>query len=93
MNVSGSFWKRDRSPLLPYPNWFTTVLNLPIHCWHCQEEVALLEFRKDNSAEYWAGLNNFYVITRYNHSHMYAMAVYQLSQQVKQDFKDYIAQN
>jgi len=58
-----------------------------------QEEVALLEFRKDNSAEYWAGLNNFYVITRYNHSHMYAMAVYQLSQQVKQDFKDYIAQN
>lgn len=55
--------------------------------------VALLEFKKDNSIEYWAGLNNFYVITRYNHSHMYAMAVYQLSQQVKQDIKDYVAQN
>ncbi len=56
-------------------------------------KVALLEFKKDNSTEYWAGLNNFYVITRYNHSHMYAMAVYQLSQQVKQDIKDYVAQN
>lgn len=58
-----------------------------------QEKVALLELKNDNSEEYWAGFNNFYVITRYNHSHMYAMAVYQLSQQIKQDIKDYVAQN
>ena len=34
--------------------------------------------------EFWVGLPNFYVITRYNRSVMYAMAVHQLSEQLAQ---------
>jgi len=45
--------------------------------------VALIRLEQKNHSEYWAGLNNFYVITRYNHSELYAMAVYQLSVLIK----------
>ena len=47
-----------------------------------QDRVALIELTQKDGMEYWVGLNNFYVITRYNHSALYAMAVYQLSQEI-----------
>jgi membrane-bound lytic murein transglycosylase B len=43
----------------------------------------LLEYEAANGPEYWLGFDNFYVITRYNHSQLYAMAVYQLSQEIR----------
>jgi membrane-bound lytic murein transglycosylase B len=47
------------------------------------EKVSLTQLEQENGMEYWFGLHNFYVITRYNHSEMYAMAVFQLSQEIK----------
>ena len=44
--------------------------------------VSLVELDGAESKEYWLGLHNFYVITRYNHSNLYAMAVYQLAQEI-----------
>jgi len=42
---------------------------------------------KSGKKEYWVGLHNFYVITRYNHSTLYGMAVYQLSQSLRKGYK------
>jgi membrane-bound lytic murein transglycosylase B len=49
--------------------------------------VALMEFELKDAKQYWIGLNNFYVITRYNHSPLYAMAVYQLSGRIKAGYE------
>ncbi|MEN8177091.1 MAG: lytic murein transglycosylase B [Pseudomonadota bacterium] len=43
---------------------------------------SLIKLAADERDEYWLGLHNFYVITRYNHSNLYAMAAYQLSQEI-----------
>ncbi len=47
-------------------------------------KVTLTQLQQKDHKEYWFGMHNFYVITRYNHSDMYAMAVYQLAQEIKQ---------
>ena len=39
----------------------------------------------DHETEYWLGYQNFYVLTRYNRSSFYAMAVYDLAQALKEE--------
>lgn len=43
---------------------------------------ALIELANEDSTEHWVGLQNFYAITRYNHSALYAMAVFQLARAI-----------
>jgi membrane-bound lytic murein transglycosylase B len=42
----------------------------------------LLTFEGADGTEHWIGFHNFFVITRYNHSTMYALAVHQLGQEI-----------
>lgn len=67
INVSG--WKKNG--VAPRTN---IAGNIP---------VVAFEFDGARGLEYWFGLQNFYTITRYNRSPMYAMAVYDLSIEIK----------
>ena len=50
-----------------------------------QTAVALIRLEQKDHSEYWVGFKNFYVITRYNHSDLYA--VYQLAKLISHKFK------
>jgi membrane-bound lytic murein transglycosylase B len=45
-------------------------------------EAELLTYEGDDGTEHWVGFHNFFVITKYNRSVMYALAVHQLGQQI-----------
>ncbi|MCG3169376.1 MAG: Membrane-bound lytic murein transglycosylase B [Pseudomonadales bacterium] len=51
------------------------------------ERVLPLMLETEAGTEYWLGLHNFYVITRYNRSTLYAMAVHQLSQAIRAGYE------
>lgn len=46
-------------------------------------KAALLAYEGPQANEYWLGLQNFYVITRYNRSPKYALAVFQLAEEIR----------
>ncbi len=49
-----------------------------------EQAVSPMRLNGKDGEEFWIGLKNFYVITRYNHSKLYAMAVFQLSEGLRQ---------
>ena len=50
-------------------------------------KVLAMKMQGQDGPEYWLGMNNFYVVTRYNRSRMYALAVHQLARAVMSDYK------
>ncbi len=46
----------------------------------------LVTYELDDGEAYWVGFHNFFVITRYNHSVMYALAVHQLGQEIAREY-------
>lgn len=54
---------------------------------------SLVALEQKDGYEYWVGQKNFYVISRYNHSALYSMAVYQLSQDIQKRYEKRLASN
>lgn len=45
---------------------------------------SVIELEAEDGIQVWLGYENFYVITRYNRSPLYAMAVYELSREIRE---------
>ena len=82
--VPATFFVQNRSGLVPkltvaeFAEAGITVEQGPSP----EDTATAMKFELEDGYEYWLGMHNFYVITRYNHSAMYAMSVYQLSQKI-----------
>lgn len=69
------------------PNTTTAALRVAGVDWRGAVEsdasAALIRLDGPDGDLYWVGFDNFYVITRYNHSNLYAMAVFELGEAVR----------
>jgi membrane-bound lytic murein transglycosylase B len=74
--------KRDLKPTLSVSEWeekgFSSSSELPRDL-----PAAVLKLAESDHDSYWLTFKNFWVITRYNRSPRYAMAVYRLGQEIK----------
>jgi len=70
--------KPDELAAMGFAPAMTPVTGTPVP----QAAAFPLELEGAEGTEFWLAYDNFYVITRYNRSHRYAMAVYQLSREV-----------
>ncbi len=83
-NKQATSFKTDLKPRYRYHEFQAKGLNIKGASLDGDTKMSMINLEQKTGHDYWAGLKNFYVITRYNHSSLYAMAVYQLSQKIKQ---------
>jgi membrane-bound lytic murein transglycosylase B len=63
------------------------ALGVEVEDVEADRRAALFRMGLQDGAEYWLGFNNFYVITRYNRSRLYALAVHQLAQAIRDGYE------
>ena len=81
MEVANSSLKPNKT----LQQWQALGIKFPVNMQGSLQDTAMLmRMGQPEGADYWLGFDDFYVITRYNHSRLYAMAVYQLSQEIRQ---------
>lgn len=76
-------YRRYKTGYKHYYNRSSLVGITPIKSWDYKGKVCLVKLEKKAYDELWYGAKNFFVITRYNHSSYYAMAIHQLAQKIK----------
>ncbi len=54
---------------------------------YANDKIALISLTQEDGEEYWLVRQNFYSITRYNHSRMYAMTVKQLAELIRHRYE------
>ncbi len=76
----------QRGPVRPPKTNLSTLKQLGVQtAINTTNPVTLMQFEvSPGNNEYWIGYQNFYVITRYNHSNMYALAVSQLANAISE---------
>ena len=79
--------KRNFTPTLTVTEWrekgFRSSEELPSDL-----PAAVAKLVEEDRNSYWLTFKNFYVITRYNRSPLYAMAVFELSEAIKAGFEE-----
>jgi len=82
------YWAKKTGYNRKYPQSQLKGLKLKYgKSWSYKGPVRLIKLDRYRYDELWYGAENFYVITRYNHSSYYAMAVHQLAQKLKREYK------